>query len=152
MRAHNYKKRVFWFFAFLILTLYTLFVVLAGMYGKVYAYSQAIAENPQLASYENFVVVEDMRQTILEKLLARLDIRADRERMICGLSPEDSERVRSQMSHQEETIQDAGKTLRVYTPEKSMTYEELDNMASNVHCAKLSVLELIILIVSSQVS
>jgi len=59
MRTQLYQKRVFWFFAFFVLTLYTAFAVFAGINGKAYAYTETITSDKDLSSYKHFVVVDD---------------------------------------------------------------------------------------------
>lgn len=145
------KKGFFWFTVFFVLTLYTLFVSFVGIQGRAYAYAKTINGNG-LGQFKHFVVVDAIPDSVLQKLLDKLHIRAAHEEMMCGISDEDAANLSQSVESKSEKVKGNGKEYEIHTPKKHMSVEDFQKEFPNAHCKKLARLELLILLISSHLS
>ena len=149
----NTTKGVFWFAVFFLLALYTLFVSFFGIYGKQYAYAKTIQSNTGLGQFKHFVIVKQDPTTLLEKFLAKLQIKIEKQEMMCGISDADDDSVAQSIPSNDEKVKGKhGENFNVHKPKNSLSENDLRRQFPDAYCQKLDNLELLILQISSQLS
>jgi hypothetical protein len=149
----NTTKGVFWFAVFFLLALYTLFVSFFGLFGRSYAYAKTVDSNVGLGQFKHFVVVKNDPTTLLEKFLAKLQIKIERQEMMCGISDADDDSLSQSVPNTSENVKGKnGKSFDVHSPKNSISASDLRRQFPDAYCQKLDNLEAIILQISSQLS
>ena len=94
-------------------------------------------------------MIEDRKRSALERVLARLRLRADRERELCSISPEEFASLSSSLNLQTEKLNLKGRPVDVAVVDRSALREDIRN---RIHCTRLRVFEQIILILTAHLS
>lgn len=149
------KKVLLWTVVFAVFGMYSGAVLTSAYEGAsvAEAYAKTIEENNNKGKGKGhgiYVVASTPNVNPFERILERLQLRADRERELCEVSEEQLAELSQSNEFEMEDLDVSGKPIKIAKPKKYLSSKELKRR--DIHCMKLSIYERLILHFSGHVS